>query len=292
MGIKGRRVHMIEELSETVISFQRVNPGAKERLVQITGPNETKIMMARQLIEDTIKRNASPVREVNIVGTKEVGGSNSSINSSASDESNRLLGSIVSSGKPICLSATEYKYSVRINEDVINISSTNLELLNDAKILLDSTYVDKSAENNNIEDKPTRSDFNYSFSGYNSNSIHEPQEVVSNDIASNTEKDCVNESDISSESVTESVHSLLARNNSIVTGMKKEYSRQFLLDCSTSKASLMKPRNWDYVVNTYPAIVKEHSLPFDAQAYQKRWLENEVQLTLLTINSDEFVDSE
>lgn len=26
MGIKGRRVHMIEELSETVISFQRGNP--------------------------------------------------------------------------------------------------------------------------------------------------------------------------------------------------------------------------------------------------------------------------
>lgn len=26
MGIKGRRVHMIEELSETIISFQRGNP--------------------------------------------------------------------------------------------------------------------------------------------------------------------------------------------------------------------------------------------------------------------------
>jgi hypothetical protein len=43
MGIKGRRVHMIEELSETIISFQRVNPGAKERLVQITGANEESI---------------------------------------------------------------------------------------------------------------------------------------------------------------------------------------------------------------------------------------------------------
>ncbi|CAH1389024.1 unnamed protein product [Nezara viridula] len=257
MGIKGRRVHMIEELSETVISFQRVNPGAKERLVQITGPNETKIMMARQLIEDTIKRNASPVREVNIVGTREVGGSNSSINSSASDESSRLLGPTVSVGKPVCLSATEYKYSVRINEDVINISSTNLELLNDAKILLDSTYVDKSAENNNNEVKQTRSDFNNSFSNCNSNSIQEPQGMISNDILSNSEIGCVNESEKSPESVTESVHSLLARNNSIVTGMKKEYSRQFLLDCSTSKASLMKPHNWDYVVNTYPAIVKE-----------------------------------
>lgn len=237
----------------------KVNPGAKERLVQITGPNETKIMMARQLIEDTIKRNASPVREVNIVGTREVGGSNSSINSSASDESSRLLGPTVSTGKPVCLSATEYKYSVRINEDVINISSTNLELLNDAKILLDSTYVDKSAENNNNEGKPTRSDFNNSLPSYNFNSMqeHELQEVTSNDIVPNSFAGCVTELDKPQESVTESVHSLLARNNSIVTGMKKEYSRQFLLDCSTSKASLMKPHNWDYVINTYPAIVKE-----------------------------------
>ena len=37
MGLKGRRVHLIEEITETIISFQRVVPGAKERLVQITG---------------------------------------------------------------------------------------------------------------------------------------------------------------------------------------------------------------------------------------------------------------
>ncbi|XP_053676814.1 eukaryotic translation initiation factor 4E-binding protein Mextli isoform X4 [Anopheles nili] len=81
MGIKGRRVHMIEELSETVISFQRVATGAKERLVQITGPNEEKINYAKQLIEDTIRRNASPVRLDNSQD-----GSCSSLASSASDE--------------------------------------------------------------------------------------------------------------------------------------------------------------------------------------------------------------
>ena len=37
MGLRGRRVHMIEEMTEAVISFQRVVPGARERLVQITG---------------------------------------------------------------------------------------------------------------------------------------------------------------------------------------------------------------------------------------------------------------
>uniref|UniRef100_U5EN51 Putative serine/threonine-protein kinase n=1 Tax=Corethrella appendiculata TaxID=1370023 RepID=U5EN51_9DIPT len=82
MGIKGRRVHMIEELSETIISFQRVNPGAKERLVQITGPSEEKINYSKQLIEDTIRRNASPVRLDN---TQE-DGSCSSLASSTSDD--------------------------------------------------------------------------------------------------------------------------------------------------------------------------------------------------------------
>ncbi|CAN7981035.1 unnamed protein product [Ixodes pacificus] len=62
MGIKGHRVHMIEELSDTVISFQRVNPGVRDRLVQITGANENNILRAKDLIENTIRRNASPIR--------------------------------------------------------------------------------------------------------------------------------------------------------------------------------------------------------------------------------------
>ncbi|XP_055371855.1 eukaryotic translation initiation factor 4E-binding protein Mextli isoform X2 [Condylostylus longicornis] len=95
MGIKGRRVHMIEELSETIISFQRVNPGAKERLVQITGPSEEKINYAKQLIEDTIRRNASPVRLEPITNQNtgtEGAGSCSSLASSNSDEVNMRSG--------------------------------------------------------------------------------------------------------------------------------------------------------------------------------------------------------
>jgi len=47
----------------TVISFQKVVPGARERLVQITGPVQDNILQARRLIEDTIRRNQSPVRK-------------------------------------------------------------------------------------------------------------------------------------------------------------------------------------------------------------------------------------
>lgn len=46
-----------------------VNPGAKERLVQITGPSEESINYAKLLIEDTIKRNASPIREASQEGS-------------------------------------------------------------------------------------------------------------------------------------------------------------------------------------------------------------------------------
>ncbi len=46
-----------------------VNPGAKERLVQITGPNEESINYAKMLIEDTIKRNASPIRDISQEGS-------------------------------------------------------------------------------------------------------------------------------------------------------------------------------------------------------------------------------
>ncbi|KAL1457930.1 hypothetical protein WDU94_008110 [Cyamophila willieti] len=90
MGIKGRRVHMIEELSETIISFQRVHPGARERNVQITGPNPDNIIHATQLIDETIRKNQSPVRELGLQDSTLLD-SNSSCNSSQSDDSGLKL---------------------------------------------------------------------------------------------------------------------------------------------------------------------------------------------------------
>nr|CAD7445179.1 unnamed protein product [Timema bartmani] len=146
MGIKGRRVHMIEELSETIISFQRVLPGAKERLVQITGPSEGRINDAKLLIEDTIRRNASPVRVETAPEKEGMGGSSSSLNSSASDESNRFTqaGSRRSvlhhSFSTNDASIGEYKYTVTVGHDTLKITGTNLELVKEAKLLLDDYY--------------------------------------------------------------------------------------------------------------------------------------------------------
>jgi len=172
MGIKGRRVHMIEELSETIISFQKVSPGAKERLVQITGPTEEKINYAKQLIEDTIRRNASPVRLEGNSGVMPGGGSCSSLASSNSDEAvprtpgaaaanlnNRL--SFNSSQNFMTVSTAtqlpvtpqtglkhtfptnelgEYKYTVNVGQHVLKITGDCCGLVKAAKLVLDDYF--------------------------------------------------------------------------------------------------------------------------------------------------------
>ncbi|CAH0557542.1 unnamed protein product [Brassicogethes aeneus] len=149
MGIKGRRVHMIEELSETIISFQRVNPGAKERLVQITGANEESINHAKQLIEDTIRRNASPVRELGggVGGGGPLTGSSSSINSSASDDSALPPSARASRAALLMHSLStpdahigEYKYTVVANGCTIKITGDNLDLVRTSKLVLDEYF--------------------------------------------------------------------------------------------------------------------------------------------------------
>jgi len=153
MGIKGRRVHMIEELSETIISFQRVAPGARERLVQITGPTEENINQAKHLIEETIRRNASPVRgEERGSIFSSVGGSSSSISSHTSDETLQVFtssGSRRPGSKRSTLihsvSMTEenigdYRYTVNKGSDAIRITGNNLQLVRTAKLVLDEFF--------------------------------------------------------------------------------------------------------------------------------------------------------
>uniref|UniRef100_A0A1I8EBY6 KH domain-containing protein n=1 Tax=Wuchereria bancrofti TaxID=6293 RepID=A0A1I8EBY6_WUCBA len=62
MGVKGRRVAVVEELSKTVISFQKVDSKCKDRTLTITGANQESIDYAKRLIEQTIRRNISPNR--------------------------------------------------------------------------------------------------------------------------------------------------------------------------------------------------------------------------------------
>lgn len=62
MGVKGRRVALVEQITNTVISFQKVDAKSRERTLTITASTMEAIEHAKQLIEDTIRRNMSPSR--------------------------------------------------------------------------------------------------------------------------------------------------------------------------------------------------------------------------------------
>ncbi|KAK8769500.1 hypothetical protein V5799_014034 [Amblyomma americanum] len=142
MGIKGRRVHMIEELSDTVISFQRVNPGVRDRLVQITGPSEETITRAKELIEDTIRRNASPVREM------------------GDETSNYNMGTKESCQKPSLVhsysmgdaSMGEYTSTITVGRDVLRISGAKAVLIKTAKLVLDKYFSGQAEFSDKVPD--------------------------------------------------------------------------------------------------------------------------------------------
>ncbi|XP_073820781.1 eukaryotic translation initiation factor mextil isoform X4 [Musca autumnalis] len=158
----------------------KVNPGAKERLVQITGPAEDKINYAKQLIEDTIRRNASPVRLDPAMGNSHAGGSCSSLASSNSDDAvqtrtpvasnlaNRLsfnsaqnfmtaaaasqqmvqqqLANVVpglNASTPVANTAAvagEYKFTCNVGQHVIKITGDCCDLVRVAKLVLDDYF--------------------------------------------------------------------------------------------------------------------------------------------------------
>jgi len=61
MGVGGRRVAVVEQLTNTIISFAPVPPGHKERTLTINGNTQMELERARVLIVETIQRNMSPL---------------------------------------------------------------------------------------------------------------------------------------------------------------------------------------------------------------------------------------
>jgi hypothetical protein len=61
MGVRGRRVAAVEQLTNTIISFAPVPPGQKDRTLTIHGTTQMELERAQMLIVETIQRNMSPI---------------------------------------------------------------------------------------------------------------------------------------------------------------------------------------------------------------------------------------
>ncbi|KAJ6221319.1 hypothetical protein RDWZM_007131 [Blomia tropicalis] len=115
MGIKGRRVHMIEEMSDTIISFQKVSPNARDRIVQISGQTKENINVAKNLIDTTIKQNVSPIPFD--VAEQNENSSQSSVGNSLSDlnGSNNNI-KLMLQGKEIVINVSDKSISEKLQQ--------------------------------------------------------------------------------------------------------------------------------------------------------------------------------
>ncbi|CDW55540.1 KH 1 domain containing protein [Trichuris trichiura] len=156
MGVKGRRVAVIEEMSNTIQRCARcfrvnvaselalflfeVTPNMKDRMITINGPTEEAIEMAKKLIEETIRRNVSPDRVKNGNGR---GNTFSYVNFSASVESE----DDVTKGKSNQDAESEVEIVTGDNGEMLKLISPNPQLLQTACKALDFYF--KSQRNTN-----------------------------------------------------------------------------------------------------------------------------------------------
>jgi len=201
-----------------------VYPGAKERLVQITGPNQDSISSAKTLIEETILRNASPVRN------ETLSGSTTSLNSSASDESHNI---IQQQRPPYQHSMSmpeditrEYKHTVKVGNNYIKLCGDNLEMVQSAKLVLDEYFCGASDDN------------------------------VNNDII---RKPFLNKTNIQDQIRTEEGKGDADTKTQGTTGIPKRvmYPREFLIKCSISPLCSKTPKDWARIVQEVPDISRK-----------------------------------
>ncbi|GFS32000.1 eukaryotic translation initiation factor 4E-binding protein Mextli [Nephila pilipes] len=123
----------------------KVNPGARDRLVQITGPHEEAIGHAKLLVEDTIRRNASPVRDnADLSGFDNSAESDFGNSFSSVDNQSFMKKSLQHSYSMGDASLREYSLSLQVGQDMLTLTGTNADLLKTARLVLQEFFTGQS----------------------------------------------------------------------------------------------------------------------------------------------------
>jgi len=219
----------------------KVLPGSMDRLVQITGSVPTNVAQAKVLMEDTIRRNQSPLPDGGDGDhpIKLTSGSRpSSMNSISGGNGNN---SAIPSGPqqmapPVAQS--EYKFSVRVGDDVLKISSTNLQLVKSAKILLDEHYT--------CNVKTTMTAFRQPLFPDSSKEAVDMAEMIDGGGHSKQRREnFAKTAQISSQEANRDAN------------RKISYDRQFLLKCAQAPSCGKFPPNWEQVVSENPDVIRK-----------------------------------
>ncbi|XP_063993021.1 eukaryotic translation initiation factor 4E-binding protein Mextli isoform X3 [Diachasmimorpha longicaudata] len=245
----------------------KVNPGAKERLVQITGTSEDKIHYAKDLIKDTIQRNASPVRLEHVgVDKSGIGGSSSSLNSSASDESNRLhqqqqhttrlRSSLLHSLSTNDASIGEYKYTITVGNQALKITGCNHDLVRTAKLVLDEHFSRWTGEADQFTTEIEFFNFDEEAGYPSQNSVGSNRNSGGN-LNINTRETSMESTNTSESEETYKPQQIVKNITPKKTNENRELTYEFLLLCATGPYAKRPPADWDRIQKECPTIIRK-----------------------------------
>jgi len=202
-------------------------------------------------MEDTIRRNQSPLPDGDGHSNRasaEIGISGSSRPTSVS--SGGHSGTAMTLPHP---GENEYKFSVKVGDDILRISSTNLQLVKSAKILLEEHYTCNIRNLIAVSRQPLFPD--------------STKEAV--DLAEMMDGGGHSKQRRENFAKTAQTEAQQPKKNSIER--KISYDREFLLKCSQASSCGKTPANWDSVVLENPDVVKKvrnNNTKFPENKYQ------------------------
>jgi len=218
----------------------KVLPGSMDRLVQITGSVPSNVAQAKVLMEDTIRRNQSPLPDGDCDHSiKAISGSRPTSMTSVSGGNGS--GAITSAPMPAPVSpaGNEYKFSVKVGDDVLKISSTNLQLVKSAKILLEEHYT--------CNVRTTMTAFRQPLFPDSSREAVDMAEMIDGGGHSKQRR----------ENFAKTAQTVSSQEAKKDVNRKISYDRQFLLKCAQSPSCGKFPPNWEQVVSENPDVIKK-----------------------------------
>ena len=247
----------------------KVNPGAKDRLLQITGPDESSINKAKYYIEDTIKRNASPIPCDQQTQTNKLNQPRN-ITSASSPAVNKLL----SNEEP----SAPHMQTIYIGNDIVIIASSVPKLALEARTVLEEHFLFKklSGSSKNESREPSESsDSDLSVIQLKplNSSNGNLKKITKNDEWGDLGTSSFVQKQANKDSTKENMYQKSASHGSLATGNRIQslpmnrkdalnakkivYDRDFLLKCSKSKICKIPPDDVKIVAQQIPDIARK-----------------------------------
>ncbi|XP_053210490.1 uncharacterized protein LOC128394224 isoform X2 [Panonychus citri] len=238
----------------------KVNPGAKDRLLQITGPDESSINKAKYYIGDTIKRNASPIPCDQQPPQPQTHHQQQPVPLNLS----RHITSFSTPAVHKLLAEGQFDdgfvQTITVGSEVLVISSSQPILTKEAKSVLEKyfqrsqtdpifkTYAESESDDSEISVKPAKS--NGSNSGVTSSNNH------ANIVEKKYQKSASHGSLASSNGLSPKLAKITPK-DVIDSSRKIVYDREFLLKCAKSELSKVQSNAIKLVTQQIPDIARK-----------------------------------